>query len=177
MELTQSLLHELIDYNPSTGLFVWKSRCRRWFNCNRSWNRWNNMHEGKEAGGPTSDGYLRINLLNKKYKSHRLAFLYVYGYMPKNTDHEDHDGTNNRISNLKDVTHKQNLRNMRMKKSNTSGTTGVYWRKDTKKWAAQIMVDGKCIALGSFDTKTAAKVARKAANTKYGFHRNHGKAA
>lgn len=174
-ELTQEFLKNIIHYNDETGSFVWLKRPREMFNCDRSWNRWNNKYCAKEAGASTSDGYLAISINNTKYKAHRLAFLYFHGYMPKYIDHIDQDKTNNRISNLRGVTHKENLMNMRKKKNNTSGVTGVYWRSDIDKWAAQIMVDGRCVPLGTHTDKFEAICARKSAEKRYGFHENHGK--
>lgn len=49
-------------------------------------------------------------------------------------DHIDRNGLNNQKFNLRIVTHQQNMMNMCMRKDNTSGYTGVYWRKRNKKW-------------------------------------------
>jgi len=48
-------------------------------------------------------------------------------------------------------------------KANTSGITGVHWKKASKKWQASIMVNGKAIHLGSFTDKSEAICARKSA--------------
>jgi len=58
---------------------------------------------------------------------------------------------------------------------NTSGTMGVSWYKDRKKWYARISSDDEVIFLGMFDHKEDAIAARKAAEVKYGYHPNHGK--
>ena len=171
----QEKVLELLRYCKTTGIFTWKKRDRSYFNCNRSHKRWNNMYCGVVAGSDTTSGHTRISFGGVRYKAHSLAFLYVYGYIPKNIDHIDHNGKNNKIKNLRAVTHQENHRNERKSKNNTSGMTGVIWRKDTNKWAAQVMVDGKCVRLGSFKDKKDAIKARKAANIKYGFHKNHGK--
>ncbi len=52
-------------------------------------------------------------------------------------------------------------------KSNTSGTTGVVWRKDRGKWIAQIEFQGKRHFLGSYYSKQDAIAARKAAEEKF----------
>lgn len=57
---------------------------------------------------------------------------------------------------------------------NKSGTIGVYYIKRLDKWGSQIKVDGKIIWLGSFIDKDEAVLARKQAEIKYGFHKNHG---
>jgi len=50
----------------------------------------------------------------------------------------------------------------------------VNFHKATGKWCAQVMVDRKKKWLGVFKLKSDAIKARMEANTKYGFHVNHG---
>lgn len=52
-------------------------------------------------------------------------------------------------------------------KNNTSGKTGVYFRKDSLKWRAIINVKGKSISLGSFDSFEEAVKHREQAEIKY----------
>ena len=173
-ELTQKQVKLFLKYNSRTGVFVWKERARKHFPCIWSYKVWNGRYSGKEAGAMTSDGYRRISINDVRYKAHRLAFLYARGYMPDNVLHEDQNKLNNRIRNLRDDTHKENCRNQVIRKNNTSGATGVYWRKDIEKWASQIMVDGRCIPLGTYKIKADAVKSRREADKKYGFHKNHG---
>jgi len=65
------------------------------------------------------------------------------------------------------ATRMQQARNTRVRHDNTSGTPGVYYRKENGKWRSAIGVDGKFIWLGSFDTEEAAALARKKAELKY----------
>lgn len=58
-------------------------------------------------------------------------------------------------------------RDKRPRKTNTSGCLGVQWRMDSKKWRAVIVVNGKCISLGSFVDKQDAIKARKKAEKEY----------
>lgn len=44
----------------------------------------------------------------------------------------------------------------RIKKENTSGVTGVYYRKDIDKWFAGVGINGKFIRSGCFNTKKEA---------------------
>jgi hypothetical protein len=74
---------------------------------------------------------------------------------------------NNRISNLKDVSHTQNQRNQRTRATSISGVKGVCIHKPTGRWQALIWVSGKRIFLGRFDTVHAAASARSAAEVKY----------
>lgn len=52
-------------------------------------------------------------------------------------------------------------------KNNTSGRTGVFYRKDSGKWRARLNKNGQNIYLGSFDTYEEAVAAREAAELKY----------
>lgn len=71
--------------------------------------------------------------------------------------------------NCRWITHQQNCwnRDMKPRKTNTSGCTGVVYRKDNNKWRATITVSGKVKNLGSFLTKEEAIKARKEAEKIY----------
>ena len=77
-------------------------------------------------------------------------------------DHRDGDGLNNRRENLRMATHAQNVRNRRKPTNNKSGVKGVYWRKDIRKWAAMIKLNGRNLHLGLFPqiSEAAAAYAR-----------------
>lgn len=51
--------------------------------------------------------------------------------------------------------------------TNTSGVTGVYWVKSTRKWQSAITFQNKVIHLGTFSNKQDAIDARKEAEEKY----------
>lgn len=159
--ITQSQLKEILHYNSSTGVFTW-------------------IKNGKTAGNtfkPNIREYRRINLFGKNYYSHRLAWFYIHGNMPESqVDHIDGNGLNNRICNLRDVSGSENLKNQRIRKTNTSGHTGVSYAKDRNKWHAQIQVNKKKKSLGHFASLEDAISAREEANKKYGYHENHGRA-
>ena len=57
----------------------------------------------------------------------------------------------------------QNAYNSKKRSTNTSGTVGVYFRKDTQKWVAVIRNNYKKIYLGTYKEKEAAIKARKEA--------------
>lgn len=92
---------------------------------------------------------------------HQVIFLMHHGYIPDYIDHADGNSINNRIENLRAATQSQNMGNSRAKKTNTSGYKGVTFRKDTNKWQASVMVNGKHISLGSHPTKEKAAEAYK----------------
>lgn len=72
------------------------------------------------------------------------------------TDHIDGNGLNNQRYNLRIVTHQQNMMNMRKRKDNTSGTTGIYWHKREKKWEARFNLMGKTYFAGEHRLKEDA---------------------
>jgi len=173
-ELTQEIVRELLDYATESGCLTWKTRGRKWFKTNNSCASWNGNYAGKEAGCKHSVGYIMIRVFDKPYSAHRLVWLYVYGYFPKEMDHINHDRTDNRIINLREVTRLQNTRNKRLLKTNTSGVTGVYRIKDKDRYRVSIGVNGKSIHISCHEDIGGAIAARKAAEIEYGFHPNHG---
>lgn len=120
--------------------------------------------------------YLSVSINGNTFLSHRLAWFLHTGSWPRNhIDHINHDGCDNRIENLRDVTRSENLRNARRSKANKSGVTGVYWNEWAKKWQASIRVNSVNTYLGLFNTLEEAAIVRREAELKYGYHRNHGK--
>lgn len=93
----------------------------------------------------------------------------IMGNPPKGpeVDHIDGNGLNNQRSNLRLVTHSQNMANSRPYVSNTSGVPGVSWHKTKEKWQAYIQKNGRWIHLGYFDDFNDAAKARKDAALKY----------
>lgn len=79
----------------------------------------------------------------------------------RDTDHINGNRLDNRKKNLRIVTTSQNLMNQKIKANNTSGVTGVYWSKKSKKWQAYISLYKKTIQLGLFRDKEIAILARK----------------
>ena len=85
----------------------------------------------------------------------------------KGYDHIDRNELNNRKSNFRKATAKENARNGSKRRTNTSGFIGVTWNKNRQKWVAQITVDYKNIGLGYFANKEDAIRARLNAEAKY----------
>ncbi|MFC0666224.1 HNH endonuclease [Azotobacter chroococcum] len=163
--LESSRLRELFDYNAETGVFIRKVRTT------------NNVKVGQVAGCIRPDGYLGIYVDNQSYQAHRLAWLYVHGRWPDGQiDHINGIRTDNRIANLRDVSHVENGRNQRLARNNTSGVNGIHWFKRRNKWRVEITVDRKKRHIGYFENLEDAVAARKAAEQSFGFHENHGRA-
>lgn len=82
-------------------------------------------------------------------------------------DHIKHIKNDNRKSELRIVNKSNNQKNQDVRKNNTSGVTGVTYKKDKGLWVARITVNGKRINLGSsIDYDKAVKL-RKDAEEKY----------
>jgi len=85
----------------------------------------------------------------------------------ESVDHINHNGLDNRRSNIRPATKSQNMRNQLPGKRNKSGTVGVFWCSNHNRWKAQIRVDNKQIHLGSFVNKEDAIKARKEGEKKH----------
>ena len=149
-------LHKILHYDPETGIFTWKKSKRQ------GWT-------GKRAGFlHKSTGYIHIKIKTQNFGAHRLAWLYVYGYLPEyQIDHIDQIRHHNWIKNLREVTNTCNQQNCKLDVNNKSGITGVYWRKDHQKWQAYITKNYKMIHLGFYDSIYDAAVIRYKAEQKY----------
>ena len=112
-----------------------------------------------------SNGYAVAFRNNKYILMHRLVTNITD---PKtHIDHRYHNNLDNRKSQLRITTCKNNTRNEKLAKNNTSGVTGVSWEKESNKWHSYIWVNGKTIHLGRFKEKEDAIKARKQAEDKY----------
>lgn len=172
-------LNEVLRYDPESGKLFWRDRGREFFETQRAFSTWNARYAGKEA--MTSDnghGYLRGSIGNKLILAHRAIWALQHGEWPVDQiDHINGDRRDNRISNLRCVSHKTNGRNQKRPTNNRSGAVGVHFYKKSKRWQAHITTEGKTNFLGYFDSFEDAVEARKSAEQKLGFHSNHGRHA
>lgn len=170
-------LRQLITYDPDTGALTWLPRPVELFVDERAWKIWTTKNVGKPALASNLAGYRHGGIFRRCYLAHRVGFALYNGHWPTgDIDHINGARSDNRIINLRDVTHKENLRNQAMRDTNKSGANGVMWFAARKKWTAQITVDGKTKSLGYFVKFDEAVKARKAAEMAFGFHSNHGRA-
>lgn len=146
--LTQARLKELLHYEPETGVFTWLVTRRSYGG---------KISIGSVAGNPTFYGYRQIGADGCRYPSHRLAWLYIHGEMPKeHIDHINGIRDDNRIENLREANRFENLSNRGKNKNNTSGYKGVWFNKKLGKWIAGITCNRKVIHIGVFDTPELA---------------------
>lgn len=156
------ILHRNLAYDSVTGSLTWRrSRGRRCI-------------AGTEAGCIRPHRrtlYKTIRICGELLYAHRIAWALYYGVWPDDEiDHEDGNGLNNAIDNLRDATTAINSRNCRMYNNNKSGATGVSWVISRKKWIAQIAK----VHLGYFATIEEASTAYETAKALHGFHSTHG---
>ena len=147
--ITQDKLKQYLKYFPNTGDFMWLRNRQKYLIC-------------QEAGSVTDQGYIRICIEQQSYKAHRLAWLYVYGYIPEGPlDHINNVRIDNRICNLRIATQKDNIRNSIVRKAKKSGLLkGVsYYKQRPHQFVAQIRIAGKQHKLGIFDSELEAHIA------------------
>lgn len=176
----QSELLQLLRYEPDTGKLVWRERTADMFSGKtprRSaslCDLWNARYAEQEAFTSVADGY-RIGSVNgSNFKAHRIIWRMAHGVEPDEIDHINGLRTDNRLSNLRDVSLQVNARNKRRLANRASEVTRVHlWDHDGKNqyWVASI--SSRC--LGYFHSFDDAVAARRAAEVTYGFHPNHGR--
>lgn len=190
-DLPVALLAELISLDQETGRLIWKRRSKDLFESScRDGSRnskgrsashaaanWNSRFAGKPAlESVDASGHMTGRIFNKLFYAHRVVFALAHGHWPNETiDHINGDPADNRPANLRDVSHKENLRNQRTPTINTSGHMGISFNRRLQKWAAHITVDGKFKHLGFFREINDAIAARDTARNDHGFHENHGR--
>jgi HNH endonuclease/AP2 domain len=143
LRLSAERLREALDYRPETGLFYWRVSH-------------GSASTGLQAGTQHDCGYSRICVDGVRYYAHSLAWLHVYGEYPiGEIDHKNRNPADNRIANLRQCSHAQNMCNATRR--NPSGFKGV--SRARSKWRATIGVNGRSIHLGTFSTPEEAAAA------------------
>jgi len=139
-------IKDRLNYNPTTGIFTWRTTLPRM-----------RAKVGDRAGySDDPRGYRRIKIAGKRYLEQRLAVYLMTGEWPVNdVDHINHDPSDNRWSNLRQCTTKQNHANKKPR-----GQLGLIGVTKSKK---RFMAKGyNRTYLGIFDTpEEAAAVSYK----------------
>lgn len=157
------MLRSLLAYDAETGVFTWRARTS------------NRIKVGDVAGAKSKDGYVLIRLNGTLYKAHRLAWLYVYGEWPDaEVDHINGDPGDNRICNLREATRKQNMENVKLSSSNSTGFRGVTFNKRLQKYKATMRHHTQTLNLGHFETVEEAAEVVAAKRTEL-FTHDHGR--
>ncbi len=118
-------------------------------------------------GSLSKQGYWQYSLNWKEknkynvYTAHQLVSQSFLGHKVCGhklvIDHINDNKLDNRVENLQIVTNRFNSHKTQGKYS--SQYKGVYWRKDTKKWRARILINGKNKSLGFFINEYQAHLA------------------
>jgi hypothetical protein len=150
MGLTADKLRELFSYDPETGVFTRIAGGQ-------------GARPGRQVGWFDVVGRREVAVLGKRYKLHRLAWLYVHGKWPSACiDHINGDHGDNRIANLREATQAENMQNLRRARSDSSsGLIGAMPHQG--RWRSDIRLAGKKYYLGVFKTAEEAHLAYVAA--------------
>lgn len=118
-----------------------------------------------------SNGYAIRNKFGGKHTTVRMHREIMRALPSQEIDHRNGNKLDNRKSNLRVCKRKDNTKNARKYKNNTSGYKGVYFFKNRKHlstpWIAIINVDKSSFFLGMFTSKEAAARAYNTAAKKY----------
>ena len=152
--ITEERLKHVLDYNPKTGVFIWKVVTG------------NRAKIGGVAGyiatdKPNNYRYRTIRIDKSAYRASRLAWLWMTGSFPNaeiEIDHKDGNSLNNRWCNLRLATKPQNQFNSKISKNNKSGFKGVHLHGNGR-WRAQLQVNGTRVHIGVFNTPEDAHAA------------------
>lgn len=168
-QITATALFKFLRYDEQTGKLYWLDR-------HPAPTNWNERFAGREAlATDNGRGYLTGSILGRQYLTHRVVWAMTTGAWPVGQiDHINGIKSDNRRSNLRDVSEAENKLNQRPPISNTSGRIGVCQHKPSGRWRATITKDRKNIQIGYFDRFEDACVARAKKEAALGFHSNHG---
>lgn len=145
--LSVERLRALLHYEPDTGALTWLVKPNK------------RLAAGHPAGCRVPEGYRIVTAEGCRTYAHRIAWALTYGAWPKGEiDHIDGDPSNDRISNLRDVTHRTNAQNVRRSFCGRDGLLGTSKRSDGRVLAL-IWHEGKQRYLGTFYTEQDAHVA------------------
>lgn len=176
MILTQEIVRELLDYNPDTGLLLWRMRSLDLFAGDiQSQKRWNSTFAGRPAlatkrlkeNGKKSRGG---KIFYKWYNQARVIWLWMTGQWPKQEiDHVNRNGWDNRWNNLRDVSSTVNCRNRVARVNNNTGVAGVT-KKPSGSFLVQLsMVPGQKRFYKTVPTFVEAVALRRRLAEKYGY--------
>ena len=108
-----------------------------------------------------SEGYYHKNLYkNNNRKNHSIHRLIAIHYIPnpenkREVDHINRDRSDNRIENLRWVTHSENMQNKGIRIDNTSGVKYISYNTRTDRWVFRKIINGK-LTCKYFKTKEEA---------------------
>lgn len=168
---TPKQLRQLLAYNPYTGKIFRKARPASDFPDPGSEKTWNARFCGQEAGCVSNRGYILVGLtvdgVRHRLWGHRVAWaIYHYEWPANVIDHINGDGADNRLSNLRQATHAENMRNRSARSNGSSRHAGVWRNGRDGRWVAGLRIPnpsgkgrGTPVYLGRFDSEDEAAIA------------------
>ncbi|MDV5822285.1 HNH endonuclease signature motif containing protein [Sphingobium naphthae] len=176
-DITPELCRQLLRYEPETGKLFWRPRGIEFFQKGRMQKRahsaWNAQNANKEAFTSLSQGYKQGSILDVRLRAHRVIFAIVYGRVPECVDHINGDKCDNRIDNLREVTHELNMKNVIKPTRDREIEPGVYFCQTRKKWRARANVRCSSKTLGTFDSYEDAVAKRRDFARQNGYTERH----
>lgn len=135
--ISVDVLRSYVAYNPETGELRY-------------------VVSNKVAECITSKGYLRLKVRGQEILAHRAAWALTHDSWPTQfIDHINENKQDNRLCNLRLVTHSENLQNQgRPTKRSSTGLRGV--SRSRTKFKVHICKDGVNKYIGTFDTLVEA---------------------
>ena len=158
--ITKDYLNYLFEYK--NGELFWKNKTSQFAN----------IKIGQKAGAFGKEDYQYVAFNKIRKPLHSVIYCMFYGKMPKMIDHIDGNVYNNKIENLREVSHSQNMQNSKKRKDNNSGIKGVNFHNSSKKWIVRLAINGVRKYFGSYNDIDYAKFVADAMRYKY-----HGKFA
>lgn len=156
---SQDYLRQCFNYEPDTGLLVWRTRPIDHYQSAKVWKIITKRCAGLTAGYRNKAGYIAVNLDGSMYLAHRIIVKLVEGEDCEEVDHVDGIRHNNLWGNLRPTSTKNNRRNTRISSRNRSGFKGVHFYKSRNKYTAEIRVEQRTLHLGYFSNAEEAHAA------------------
>lgn len=117
--------NELVYYDETSP------SCLRWKDTAAKISKNRAKDVGKAVGVKMYRGYYKVGFNNHEYYCHRVVWI-LHNTKIDNSlsvDHINGDVSDNTIGNLREVSHKSNLQNVKLRANNSSGITGVSYSR------------------------------------------------
>lgn len=169
-------LKKVIDYNPETGIALWKPRNDSLMGDTNLTQSWNDKFAGKPAGSLSSKGYIIVSFKHNiesggklcKILMHRIAWALVHNEWPESMlDHDNGIRHDNRIANLKLSDNSKNGKNSVPRSG--SGYKNICWDKTRNKWLVTLKTNGKVTNIGRFENLEEAIIERNKSYKEHGY--------
>lgn len=171
----QTILHQRLAYNPSTGVLLWQTR-----QPSTAFTGWNSRHAGKPAGAvydySGNDGarYI-IDIDHAKYRAQRIVWKWMIGVDPDgevvamDNNIANLAWTNLRLSERQETSWKSGIH-----RNNTSGIKGVFYQASRDRWVGHVAASGVNYRQRFYTIEEAEEWVREKRVELHGGFANHG---